>query len=128
MVTGSTSIDMTRVRQRKRDMVDALVAMHRDYYRASGAEPIMGTAPFVEPKTLELRLDDGGTRRLEGKRVFLNLGTHAAIPPIPGLADAGPLTNIELLELDRCPSISSSSAATMSASSSPRRTAVSGAA
>src|SRR6202011_5404407 len=36
-------------------------------------------------------------------RVFLNLGTHATIPPIPGLAEAGPLTNIELLELDRLP-------------------------
>jgi pyruvate/2-oxoglutarate dehydrogenase complex dihydrolipoamide dehydrogenase (E3) component len=40
---------------------------------------------------------------LAGDRVFLNLGTHGAIPPIPGLADAGPLTNIELLELDRLP-------------------------
>src|SRR5262249_60645382 len=25
------------------------------------------------------------------------------IPPVPGLADAGPMTNIELLELDRLP-------------------------
>src|SRR5262249_36607441 len=36
-------------------------------------------------------------------RVFLNLGTRATIPPVPGLADAGPMTNIELLELDRLP-------------------------
>jgi pyruvate/2-oxoglutarate dehydrogenase complex dihydrolipoamide dehydrogenase (E3) component len=40
---------------------------------------------------------------LVGDRVFLNVGTHATIPPIPGLADAGPLTNIELLEIDRLP-------------------------
>jgi len=103
IVTGSTGIDMERVRQRKRDMVDGLVAMHRDQYRASGAELIMGTARFVGPKTLEVHLNDGGTRTLEGERVFLNLGTHATIPPIRGLADAGPLTNIELLELDRLP-------------------------
>ena len=103
MVTGTTSIDMKGVRQRKRDMVDALVAMHREHYRASGAELIMGAARFVGPKTLEVHLNDGGTRTLEGERVFLNLGTHAAIPSIPGLADAGPLTNIELLELDRLP-------------------------
>ncbi len=103
MVTGSTAIDMRRVRQRKRDMVDGLVAMHLDRYRASGAELIMGAARFVGPKTLEVRLNDGGTRLLEGERVFLNLGTHATIPPIPGLADARPLTNIELLELDRLP-------------------------
>ena len=46
---------------------------------------------------------DGGTRVLKGERIFLNLGTHATIPPIPGLADARPLTNIEVLELDRLP-------------------------
>jgi pyruvate/2-oxoglutarate dehydrogenase complex dihydrolipoamide dehydrogenase (E3) component len=103
MVTGSTAIDMRRVRQRKRDMVDGLVAMHLEHYQASGAELIMGAARFVGPKTLEVRLNEGGTRMLEGERVFLNLGTHATIPPIPGLADAGPLTNIELLELDRLP-------------------------
>jgi pyruvate/2-oxoglutarate dehydrogenase complex dihydrolipoamide dehydrogenase (E3) component len=63
----------------------------------------MGTARFVGPKTVEVRLNDGGRRTLAGERVFLNLGTHAAIPPVPGLADARPLTNIELLELDRLP-------------------------
>jgi pyruvate/2-oxoglutarate dehydrogenase complex dihydrolipoamide dehydrogenase (E3) component len=103
MVTGATAIDMGRVRQRKRDMVDGLIAVHLDHYRASGAELIMGAGRFVAPKTLEVRLNDGGTRLLAGKRVFLNLGTYATIPPIPGLADAGPLTNIELLELDRLP-------------------------
>ena len=103
VVTGSTAIDMRRVRQRKRDMVDGLIAMHLDQYRASGAELIMGTARFVGPKTVEVRLDEGGTRTVEGERLFLNVGTHAAIPPVPGLADARPLTNIELLELDRLP-------------------------
>jgi pyruvate/2-oxoglutarate dehydrogenase complex dihydrolipoamide dehydrogenase (E3) component len=103
MVTGSTAIDMTRVRQRKRDMVEGLIAMHLDKYRASGAELIMGTGRFVAPKTLEVRLNDGGTRLLAGDRVFLNVGTRATIPPIPGLADAAPLTNIELLEIDRMP-------------------------
>jgi pyruvate/2-oxoglutarate dehydrogenase complex dihydrolipoamide dehydrogenase (E3) component len=103
MVTGSTAIDMRRVRERKREMVDGLVAMHLEQYRASGAELIMGEARFVGPKTLEVQLNGGGTRMLTGERVFLNVGTHATIPPIAGLADAGPLTNIELLELDRLP-------------------------
>src|SRR5213593_3959508 len=54
ILTGSTRIDMERVRQRKREMVDGLVAMHLDRYRASGAELIMGEARFVGPKTLEV--------------------------------------------------------------------------
>jgi pyruvate/2-oxoglutarate dehydrogenase complex dihydrolipoamide dehydrogenase (E3) component len=103
LVAGSTAIDMVRVRQRKREMVDGLVAMHLDKYKASGAELIMGAGRFVAPRTLEVRLNDGGTRVLAGDQVFLNLGTHATIPQIRGLAEARPLTNIELLEIDRLP-------------------------
>jgi pyruvate/2-oxoglutarate dehydrogenase complex dihydrolipoamide dehydrogenase (E3) component len=102
-MVDDVTVDMERVLRRKRDMVDGLVAMHRDRYRASGAALIMGLGSFVAPKTLEVRSPDGGVRLLAGERVFLNLGTHAAIPDVPGLADAQPLTHIELLELDRLP-------------------------
>ncbi len=50
-----------------------------------------------------MRLAGGGTRRLTGERVFLNLGTRATIPEIPGLAAAAPLTHVEALELGRLP-------------------------
>jgi pyruvate/2-oxoglutarate dehydrogenase complex dihydrolipoamide dehydrogenase (E3) component len=103
LVTGATAIDMARVRQRKREMVDGLVAMHLDKYRASGAELVMGSGRLVAPKTIEVHLNDGGTRTLIGEKVFLNLGTYTTLPPIPGLSDSRPLTNIELLELDRLP-------------------------
>ena len=63
----------------------------------------MGNGRFVAPKTLEVHLNDGGTRVLAGERVFINVGTHAAIPPIPGLEAARPLTHIEALELDYAP-------------------------
>jgi pyruvate/2-oxoglutarate dehydrogenase complex dihydrolipoamide dehydrogenase (E3) component len=103
IVTGSVAVDMARVRQRKREMVEGLVALHLDLYHKSGAELIMGDGRFVAPKKLEVRLRDGGTRVLTAERVFLNLGTRATIPPIAGLAEAQPMTNIELLELDRLP-------------------------
>jgi pyruvate/2-oxoglutarate dehydrogenase complex dihydrolipoamide dehydrogenase (E3) component len=64
----------------------------------------MGAGCFVAPKTLEVRLNDGGARVLAGDQVFLNLGTHAAIPGVPGLEAARPLTHIEALELDYLPS------------------------
>src|SRR5260221_3480011 len=104
MTTGPVAIDMAAVRRRKRDMVDRLVADHLQNYETSGAQLIMGNGRFVAPKTLEVRLNDGGTRVLAGDRVFLNVGTHAAIPNIPGLEAARPLTHIEGLELDYLPS------------------------
>jgi len=103
-MTGPVAVDMATVRQRKREMVDAQIAKHLQNYNTSGAELIMGTGRFVAPKTLEVRLNDGGTRLLAGEQVFLNVGTHAAIPSAPGLEAARPLTHIEALELDYLPS------------------------
>src|ERR1700720_3245267 len=103
-VTGPVTIHMAAVRQRKRDMVNREVEFHLQNYKTTGVELIMGSGRFVAPKTLEVKLNDGGTRVLAGDRVFLNLGTHAAIPDVPGLGAARPLTHIEALELDYLPS------------------------
>ena len=103
-VTGPITTDMAKVSQRKRDMVEREIALHLENYKATGAELIMGTGRFVAPKTLEVRLNDGGARVVAGDQVFLNLGTRAAIPPVSGLEDARPLTHIEALDLDYLPS------------------------
>src|SRR5262249_38244216 len=83
-VTGPVTIDMATVRQRKRVMVDRQIAAHLQNYQTSGAELIMGTGRFVAPKTLEVRLNDGGTRMLAGGKVFLQVGTATAPPRVPG--------------------------------------------
>ena len=103
-MTGPVAIDMAAVRRRKRDMVDDQIAAHLQNYKSSGAELIMGSGRFVAPKTLEVSLNDGGTRLLAGDLVFLDLGTHAAIPHVGGLEAAQPLTHVEALELDHLPS------------------------
>jgi pyruvate/2-oxoglutarate dehydrogenase complex dihydrolipoamide dehydrogenase (E3) component len=102
-MTGSVTVDMTTVRRRKREMVERQIAKHMQIYRASGAELIMGSGRFLAPKTLEVKLNDGGTRVLAADKVFLNVGTHAAIPDVPGLGEAQPLTHVEALELDHLP-------------------------
>lgn len=101
--TDKSPVNMAAVRARKRKMVDDEIKAHLERYRASGAQLLMGEARFVAPKTVEVRMNDGGTRTLYGNRVFLNLGSRAAIPDIPGLREARPLTHVEALELDRVP-------------------------
>jgi pyruvate/2-oxoglutarate dehydrogenase complex dihydrolipoamide dehydrogenase (E3) component len=103
VVTGPVTTDMATVVKRKRDMVQREIDAHLHNYKTTGAELIMGSGRFVAPKTLEVHLNDGGTRALAGDRVFINVGTHAAIPPVPGLEAARPLTHIEVLELDYLP-------------------------
>jgi pyruvate/2-oxoglutarate dehydrogenase complex dihydrolipoamide dehydrogenase (E3) component len=102
-VTGSVAVDMATVRQRKRQMVERQIARHLQNYQTSGVELIMGSGRFVAPKTLEVTLNDGGTRVLSADKVFLNVGTHAALPNVPGLNAARPLTHVEALELDYLP-------------------------
>jgi pyruvate/2-oxoglutarate dehydrogenase complex dihydrolipoamide dehydrogenase (E3) component len=102
-VTGSATVDVATVRRRKREMVERQIARHLQNFKASGAELIMGSGRFVAPKMLEVTLSDGGTRTLAAANVFLNLGTHAAIPNVPGLDAARPLTHVEALELDYLP-------------------------
>ena len=103
VVAGPITVDMATVRRRKREMVERQIAAHLQKYKASGAELIMGSGRFVAPKTVEVILNDGGTRVLAGDKVFLDIGTHAAIPSVPGLEAAKPLTHVEALELDYLP-------------------------
>jgi pyruvate/2-oxoglutarate dehydrogenase complex dihydrolipoamide dehydrogenase (E3) component len=102
-MTGPVTIDMSKVRQRKRDMVEGVVAVVLEAYKSSGAELIMGEGHFVAQKTLDVHLNDGGDRQLAAEQVFINVGTRALIPNIPGLEAAQPMTNIEALELDYVP-------------------------
>ncbi|HKF16449.1 MAG TPA: FAD-dependent oxidoreductase [Candidatus Dormibacteraeota bacterium] len=63
----------------------------------------MGEARFVGDGKVDVELADGGKRRISGERVFLDLGTHATMPDVPGLVAARPMTHVELLDLDRLP-------------------------
>jgi pyruvate/2-oxoglutarate dehydrogenase complex dihydrolipoamide dehydrogenase (E3) component len=101
--TGPAATDMAGVRQRKRAMVEGLIEIHRKRFAADGLEFLLGEGRFVAPRTIEVSLAAGGARRIEAERVFLDLGTHATVPGIPGLAAAAPLTHVEALELDRLP-------------------------
>ncbi len=103
VLTGPVSVDMAKVRARKQGMIEREIAFHLNAYRESGAELIMGSGRFVSPKTIEVALNVGGTRQLTGGEVVINVGTHAAIPDIPGLEAARALTHIEALELDYAP-------------------------
>src|ERR1700733_8119706 len=106
--TGPIAIDMAGVYARKREMVDGIIQVHLDKYRATldkdrGDELIFGAGRFVGPRTLCVALRDGGERTLTAERVFVNLGSRATIPNLPGLRESRPMTHIEALDLQRRP-------------------------
>jgi pyruvate/2-oxoglutarate dehydrogenase complex dihydrolipoamide dehydrogenase (E3) component len=103
IAAGDWKVKMPAVRDRKRSMVEEIVASDYEAHRNSGAELIMGEGRFVGPRTIEVTVADGGTRTLRGNVVVINTGSRARIVSTPGLADARPMTHVEALELDRVP-------------------------
>jgi pyruvate/2-oxoglutarate dehydrogenase complex dihydrolipoamide dehydrogenase (E3) component len=84
-------------------MLHGLNEVYLDNYGKTGAHFIFGNGRFIAPKTVEVTLPDGETRHLHGTNVIVSTGTRAMIEPIPGLAEARPLTHIEALELAEIP-------------------------
>jgi len=101
IVGGDWKVDMAAVRERKREMVEGLVDLHLEKYRASGAELVMGHGRFVAPSTIEVALNAGGVRTLRGENVVVDTGSRARMDDTPGLAESSPMTHVEALELDR---------------------------
>jgi len=97
------TVHMSGVRDRKREMVSGLNEMYMANYRQTGGGFILASGRFIAPKTIEATFPDGTTRHLRGTNVIVSTGTRAAMEEIPGLAEAGPLTHIEALELDQIP-------------------------
>ena len=103
IVHGDWRVDMAAVNSRRQKMVDGLHQMHLASYARSHAEIVMGFGSFVAEKTIEVTLNAGGSRTLRSDRIFLDTGSRAAIDLIPGLAESGPLTHVEALELTTLP-------------------------
>jgi pyruvate/2-oxoglutarate dehydrogenase complex dihydrolipoamide dehydrogenase (E3) component len=90
VVSDSVRVDMNGVARRKRRMVQGPFELHFNRITGSGAELVMGGARFTGPTTVQVTLDACGTRLLQGERVFLDVGTRASVPGVPGLAAAAP--------------------------------------
>ena len=68
-------------------------------FRSLGIDVFLGAAEFVESGTV-VRVGDA---RLNFRKAVLCTGARAAVPPIPGLAEAGCLTNETLFSLTELP-------------------------
>src|ERR1700723_1785378 len=100
VMTGPVKVDMAKVVQRKRAMVERLVATHLKNYKESGAELVMGSGRFVAPKTLEVSLNDGGTRTLTGAQVFIEV-LELDILPAHLIVIGGGYSGLELAQAYR---------------------------
>lgn len=92
-------VDFSAVRRR----IEGVIAGIQEHdsperFRSLGAEVRFGDARFVDDHVIEL---DG--KRVSADRFVLATGSRAAVPDIPGLAEAGFITNRELFSLEKLP-------------------------
>src|SRR5580698_2607678 len=64
---------------------------------------IFGTAAFSGPKELAVVKQDGSPEKLTADYIFLDVGAHPFIPPIPGLDGVPYLTSASILDLHEIP-------------------------
>ncbi len=102
--TGPISIDLKKVRQRKRNIVESFRGGNeRRIQEAENLELISGEASFSAPKNLVVRIKDGGERKLSGEQIFINTGTRPLRPKLDGLDNVRALDNESIMELDAVP-------------------------
>jgi pyruvate/2-oxoglutarate dehydrogenase complex dihydrolipoamide dehydrogenase (E3) component len=100
---GSPAVDMVKVRQRKRDIVESFRGSNERRLERAGVDLLMGEASLAGPKELEVRLNGGETVRLTADEVFINVGARPSAPPVEGLDSVPTLNSSTVMELDEVP-------------------------
>ena len=75
--------------------VIAAIAPHDsvERYTGLGVEVLQGHATIVNPWTVEIALNDGGTQTLTTRAIVIAAGASPVVPPLPGLDDVGYVTS-----------------------------------
>lgn len=97
---STTNRDFSAVMERMREL-RADISQHDSAHRfrdTLGVDVYIGRGCFVAPDTVEV-----AGARLQFSKAVICSGARAAIPPIPGLAEAGPLTNETVFSLTELP-------------------------
>ncbi|HKF37363.1 MAG TPA: mercuric reductase [Ktedonobacteraceae bacterium] len=102
--TDPVTIDMVKVRQRKRDIVNSFRrGNERRIEHAAGLDLLMGEASFTGPKTMEVLLNNGETRQLSASTIFINAGDRPAKLALDGIENVSTLDSTSIMELDTVP-------------------------
>ncbi|MBT3266398.1 mercuric reductase [Candidatus Poribacteria bacterium] len=101
---GGVAVDMERVRQRKREVVDDFSGgSQRRLEATDNLDLIFGEAQFTARDAVRVRVEGGDARELMAPRVFINAGCRPFVPPIEGLTDSPFLDSTTVMELGDVP-------------------------
>ena len=104
----AASFSFKAVMQRIHDVIRAIEPHDSiERYNGLGVEVLQGYAKLVNPWTVEIALNGGGTQRLTARSIVIAAGARPFVPPLPGLDDVGYVTSDtlwdEFAKLDEVP-------------------------
>ena len=101
---GPVSVDIQKVRQRKRDIVNSFRGgIQRRIEATPNLDLVFGEASFSSSKSIIVRSKDGNESTLSAGRIFINAGTRASRPKLEGLEQTNYLDNASIMELGEVP-------------------------
>ena len=82
------------VMQRVHDVIKAIEPHDSiERYTGLGVEVLQGYGKLVNPWTVEIALNGGGTQRLTARAIVIAAGARPLVPPLPGLDEVGYVTS-----------------------------------
>ena len=102
--TGKIQIVMSRIRKRKRDIVETFRSgSEKRLKKTKNLDLIFGEASFTGPKSLLVKLPKGTPLSLTADQFFINAGARPAVPQLEGLQDVPYLNSTSIMELATVP-------------------------
>jgi pyruvate/2-oxoglutarate dehydrogenase complex dihydrolipoamide dehydrogenase (E3) component len=102
--TGNITIDMSRVRQRKRDIVNIFRNGNQSRMeKTPNLDLLFGEASFTGPRSIQVRFNDDSKRTLTADQFFINAGCRASVPSLEGMQSVPYLDSTSIMELDAVP-------------------------
>lgn len=97
--SSEPTFSFKKVMQRVHDVI-AKVEPHDSVERYSkmGVDVVQGYAKLIDPWTVEIQLNEGGTQRLTARSIVLATGARPFVPNLPGLEEVGYVTSDTMWE------------------------------
>jgi pyruvate/2-oxoglutarate dehydrogenase complex dihydrolipoamide dehydrogenase (E3) component len=102
--TGEVSVKLDEVRRRKQEIVESFRnGGQRSLERTENLDLLFGEASFTGPKSIEVKLNSGGTQQITADKIFINTGCRPADPGVEGMEKIPVLDSSSIMELDELP-------------------------
>lgn len=104
VIAEKVRVDFQKVITRKDDIVETFrSSSEKELKEQDGLAIVYGQAYFINRKTVEVALNEGGKRTFRAKKIFIDTGSQTNVPDIEGIEEVDYLDNRTIMQLRELP-------------------------